>query len=254
MKILVIGESCVDRFIYCDANRLAPDMPVPVLVKRYLRDNPGMAANVQRNIQVLGASCELTTQPNWLSVIKTRFVHEASNHTFIRVDEGESGIQPFGFIQGILSIIQDFDAVAISDYDKGFLSYDDISMISSAHPLTFLDTKKPITTAFDRCVCIKINTPEYLKSRRVLEENPRLFRKTIITAGSDGCYLNNRHFPTSRVAVGDVSGAGDTFFAGLVVEFLKKKEMFEAITFANQCATQVVGERGVSIPRKNNNE
>ena len=29
--ILVIGESCRDIFIYCDAPRLCPDIPVPVL-------------------------------------------------------------------------------------------------------------------------------------------------------------------------------------------------------------------------------
>ena len=31
MKILVIGELCVDRFIYCDVKRLSPEAPVPVL-------------------------------------------------------------------------------------------------------------------------------------------------------------------------------------------------------------------------------
>ena len=30
-KILIIGESCKDIFVYCNANRLAPDLPIPVL-------------------------------------------------------------------------------------------------------------------------------------------------------------------------------------------------------------------------------
>ena len=38
--ILVIGESCRDVFIYCDANRLCPDVPVPVLINpQVLEDN-----------------------------------------------------------------------------------------------------------------------------------------------------------------------------------------------------------------------
>ena len=32
MKVLVIGETCVDKFIYCEANeRMSPEAPVPVL-------------------------------------------------------------------------------------------------------------------------------------------------------------------------------------------------------------------------------
>ena len=30
-RVLVVGESCKDVFVYCDAMRLAPDVPVPVL-------------------------------------------------------------------------------------------------------------------------------------------------------------------------------------------------------------------------------
>ena len=45
-KVLVIGESCRDVFIYCDALRLCPDVPVPVLNIKNEVDNPGMAKNV----------------------------------------------------------------------------------------------------------------------------------------------------------------------------------------------------------------
>ena len=45
-KILVIGESCLDEFVYCDAERLAPDLPIPILEIKEVRKNPGMAMNV----------------------------------------------------------------------------------------------------------------------------------------------------------------------------------------------------------------
>ena len=47
---LVIGESCRDVFIYCDAVRLCPDIPVPVLNISHTHENTGMAKNVQDNI------------------------------------------------------------------------------------------------------------------------------------------------------------------------------------------------------------
>ena len=50
-KILVIGDSCRDVFVYCESDRLCPDVPVPVLNIIDQKDNPGMAKNVQRNIK-----------------------------------------------------------------------------------------------------------------------------------------------------------------------------------------------------------
>lgn len=42
MKVLVIGETCRDLFVYCDSNRLCPEAPVPVLNIVDQRENPGM--------------------------------------------------------------------------------------------------------------------------------------------------------------------------------------------------------------------
>ena len=45
----------------------------------------------------------------------------------------------------------------------------------------------------------------------------------------------------------DVSGAGDTFMAGLVVEYCKTDDIIKSIKFANKCASEVVTHRGVSV-------
>jgi bifunctional ADP-heptose synthase (sugar kinase/adenylyltransferase) len=50
-NLLIIGDSCRDIFVYCDALRLAPDYPVPILNIVDQSENAGMAKNVQRNIQ-----------------------------------------------------------------------------------------------------------------------------------------------------------------------------------------------------------
>ena len=70
-KIQVIGESCQDIFVYCDANRLAPDLPVPVLSEKRVETNPGMAANVYRNILSYVNDCLLVTNRNWEKITKT---------------------------------------------------------------------------------------------------------------------------------------------------------------------------------------
>ena len=47
--------------------------------------------------------------------------------------------------------------------------------------------------------------------------------------------------------VKDNSGAGDTFIAGLVAQYLFDGNINEAIRFANRCATKVVQKRGVEV-------
>ena len=49
-KILVIGDSCKDIFIYGKANRLCPEAPVPVFIPQRRTETGGMAANVYENI------------------------------------------------------------------------------------------------------------------------------------------------------------------------------------------------------------
>ncbi len=117
-KVLVIGESCRDVFIYCDALRLCPDVPVPVLNIKNEVDNPGMAKNVYMNIKSLMDDCDVITNENWYEITKTRYVDEKSNHTFFRVDTTQT-------IPRInLNHIEydKYDLIVVSDYDKGFLT------------------------------------------------------------------------------------------------------------------------------------
>ena len=43
-----------------------------------------------------------------------------------------------------------------------------------------------------------------------------------------------------------VSGAGDTFLAGLVCEYIKTYDMEKSIKFAQECTTKVVQKHGVA--------
>lgn len=137
-KILVIGESCKDVFIYCSTNRLAPDIPVPVLNVLHQKENPGMAKNVYRNIKKIINQCDILTNNNWNIITKTRYIHETSNHMFIRVDTDHNKIQRIQKNK----IKFNYDLIAISDYNKGFLKEEDIEYICSNHDNVFIDTKK----------------------------------------------------------------------------------------------------------------
>ena len=72
MKLLVIGDSCVDKFIYGTCDRICPEAPVPVFNPIKVKKNGGMAKNVQANIEALGVDCDIIT--NGELITKTRYV------------------------------------------------------------------------------------------------------------------------------------------------------------------------------------
>ena len=220
-KILVIGDSSRDVFVYCDALRLCPDVPVPVLNVKSQSENPGMAANVQRNIKKAWGQCDIMTNGNWHDITKTRYVHSASNHTFFRVDI------PHDISRIDLSNLNynDYDLIVISDYDKGFLTEDDIWCQHAKY--------------------IKINDFEYQNSKPYLV--PEIKNRIIHTMGGEGCEYKSKRYPVNKVEVKDVSGAGDTFMASLVVEYCRTDDIIKSIEFANKCASQVVTQRGVTV-------
>ena len=72
MKILVVGESCRDIYIYGECGRLCPEAPVPVFKSSGMgSNNGGMATNVFKNIKSISElNVDLVTNQNWLSIKK----------------------------------------------------------------------------------------------------------------------------------------------------------------------------------------
>ena len=139
------------------------------------------------------------------------------------------------------------DAIIVSDYCKGFLEEDDIRFICESNDNVFVDTKKKISGSWIHSVnYLKINSLEYQENKDYINNNTELLEKTIITKGNKGCLFQDKLYPTKDVPVKDISGAGDTFLAGLVVEYLKSKDIIKAIEFAQKCTTSVVQKHGVS--------
>lgn len=239
-RILVIGESSRDVFVYCDALRLCPDLPVPVVNINNQTENPGMARNVYRNIKSILNECDILSNANWNHITKTRYVDEKTNHMFLRVDS------PHDIPRIDLSDISyQYEIIVISDYNKGYLSEEDIAEICSNHKNVFIDTKKTLGAWVKQAAYIKINDYEYRHSEKYIDESIRT--KVIRTMGADGCEFQGVRYPVKKVEVRDSSGAGDTFMAGLVVKYLETNSIIKSIKFANQCASKIVTQRGVTV-------
>ena len=241
MKILVIGDSCVDAFVYGTIDRVAPEAPVPVIKPVHRKENPGMAANVVKNLEALGAEVDFVT--NEKEIRKTRFVDIRYNQMVLRVDENDKCER----YKGSYDVV-DYDAVIISDYCKGFLTENDIAAFAERIKdcPVFLDTKKFIGDWCRDIDFIKINSLEHQKNYETIPKYPHLKDKLIVTKGKHGCKYKGKMYPTKEVPVRDVSGAGDTFLAGLVYEYVNSKDIEKAIEFAQECTTIVVQKPGVA--------
>jgi len=241
-RVLVIGDSCTDVYVYGSCTRLCPDAPVPVFIPEFRKENKGMAGNVYENLLSLHIGAELLTNEG--SVEKTRYVEQNTNHMIVRVDSGEEKIKRIENLQAV--DFDKYDAIAISDYDKGFLSHEDIEFISTQHSLVFMDTKKILGAWAQNVSFIKINEIEYERTRYTLVNKIWADQSLIITRGSEGCSYRGEIFPVSKVEIKDLSGAGDTFLAAMVAKYLETINIRTSLRFANKCATVVVQQKGVN--------
>ena len=242
MKVLVIGDGCIDLFQYGVCERLSPEAPVPIFRPTTLTTSGGMAINVADNIEALGIECDVVT--NDIRPTKTRYVDEVSNQILLRVDVNDK-------IKEILAKDFDsidfskYDAIVISDYNKGFLSDTAIRLITERHNLVFMDTKKKLGSWSLGVEVLKLNEKEFFENYNWLLGMTE--HELVMTKGKDGAVYNfSKKFPIENEhPVRDLSGAGDTFLAALVVKYLEKNNMEEAISFANKCASWVVTQKGV---------
>jgi len=244
MKITVIGEKCIDEFIYGNCTRLNPEAPTPVFVEKQKKENLGMAANVVENLLSLG---DITIfkfhQPESQIIKKTRYVDEVSNYIMLRVDLEEK-VKRIKINDTLIEQIKSSDLLVISDYDKGFLHPGDLDILAKTSNISIIDTKKNIentwATSFD---FIKMNKNEWENPMHVNKNN--FIDKTIITCGKYGASWRNKMYHGEEVEVMDVVGAGDSFLAGFSHMFVKSKDPEKSIKFGNLIAANAVKQRGV---------
>lgn len=244
-KILVIGDTCIDRYHFGECNRLSPEAPVPVFKLIKTKNSPGMAGNVKRNLINLGNNVDLITNKN--KITKERFVDMESKHHIMRLDTGEKKKTiPYDSVESIP--YDQYDCIVISDYNKGFLSYEAIKEITTlAHKkniVVFADSKKKDLSCFHNCL-IKINEGEF----NSISRQP-VNCSFVVTLGRTGAKFEDQVYNSFPSEVDNTSlppnvcGAGDTFLCGLVTHFLTNKNIGEAINFANLCASVAVKNFG----------
>jgi D-beta-D-heptose 7-phosphate kinase/D-beta-D-heptose 1-phosphate adenosyltransferase len=198
-------------------------------------ERPGMVSNVKQNLENLGCSVEMI---HGSTSTKTRFLDERSNQQIIRIDN-DNDSRPLT-IENIPK--GEFDAIVISDYNKGAVSYGLVETLRSKYTCPiFIDSKKPNLKRFDGCI-VKINSREYNEAITSCKE-------LIVTRGAKGAIYKGREFSARKADVVDVTGAGDTFLAALAYMYLVTNDMYKSIEFAIRASEITVKHLGVYAPK-----
>jgi bifunctional ADP-heptose synthase (sugar kinase/adenylyltransferase) len=242
MKVLVIGDSCTDKFVYGVCDRICPEAPVPVFNPTYQKANGGMAKNVFNNLVSLAKNWDIDLITNEDEITKTRLVDIKTNQMLLRVDEDDSCKR---IKNDVITKLGDYDAIIISDYNKGFLTESTIKFLVDRYPLSFIDSKKLFNDWINDATFLKINEVEFNRNKKNLKKYKG---NLIVTLGERGVKYKDTIIPPTRQAeVSDLSGAGDTFFAAFVFSYLTSKNIIESIAFAQKCALEVIEKKGVVV-------
>ena len=246
-KILLIGDSCIDKTYYGRVDRLSPEAPIPVLDYSYNRVDYGMTYNVYNNFINLGFNKSNIILDTSTYEVKKRYVDIKSKQQLLRVDspyDDDSKISIIARINKLKTQItrdKKIDAIVISDYDKGHVTYELVEELKNNYigPI-FIDTKKPDLKRFQNCI-IKINDKEY-------ENRTSWASGMIVTYGGDMVTYKDKVFTPPNVEAFDACGCGDTFLAALVYHYLKTNHTPESIRFAMKAAAVTVKHLGVYAP------
>jgi bifunctional ADP-heptose synthase (sugar kinase/adenylyltransferase) len=117
-------------------NRLSPEAPVPIFTPKRIESKNGMAANVEENLTALGVK---VISYFGQSSTKVRMIDERSKQHMMRIDHDKHS-QPLDFEQTYFP--NDIDGIIISDYDKGFVSYELVEKLIATVIPVFIDNKK----------------------------------------------------------------------------------------------------------------
>src|SRR5215471_5305338 len=158
LRVLVVGEVILDRYLWGDVARISPEAPIPVLRVNRREEKPGNAGFVAANLRALGAEASIVSlvgrdrgglmlreilggmevrtrslieDPDRGTIVKERMlgsvqaVHRGTQQ-LLRVDEEDASALRLArerqLIARVAAELPRADGVLVSDINKGLLS------------------------------------------------------------------------------------------------------------------------------------
>lgn len=297
IKILVIGDVMLDRYWWGSVSRISPEAPVPVVKMDKMTLAAGGAANVAANVAGLGAipvlvgvigddaegdlfpkvlhECGVSSDhivriPGRPTTVKTRII--AHSQQMARIDqETDANLSvddEDAVWQKVKLLIEEVQAVILSDYAKGFLSDSllrrVIDVANEKEIEVLVDPKGKDYLKYARASLLTPNRREAADACGLEENGQQMveaagnkllhdleLKSVLITQGENGMTLFRKtheafHLYTLARDVYDVTGAGDTVIASLAVAIGTGADLETAANIANTAAGLVVEQVGTT--------
>lgn len=240
MKVLVLGDIIVDKYIYGTSTRISPEAPVPVVTYQREVETVGGAGLVYENLKSLGVDVTLFVMPGKPSV-KTRVICDGHYITRIDNDVHTNGLDVLKRV--LTTDFTVYDYVILSDYNKGTLdeSIEIIKHINTYGCRIIVDPKEH-SSHYEGAWLVKPNEKEF-------QEYFINWHGNIITTRADKSVVANIdnevfEIDVEPVEVSDVTGAGDCFLAAFVYGLTKGYDYKHAIELAVKGSTESVKHVG----------
>jgi|TARA_R110001592_G_scaffold303041_1_gene575142 D-beta-D-heptose 7-phosphate kinase/D-beta-D-heptose 1-phosphate adenosyltransferase len=244
MKVLVIGDVIIDKYIYGTSQRLSPEAPVPIVKHLHEVETLGGAGLVYKNLKSLGVDVTLfeTEQP---SSIKTRVI--CDGHYVTRIDDDKHADSTLVLETIELQDFSEYEYVILSDYNKGVLdeSLEIIKHINRFNCKIIVDPKEHAKHYKDAWL-IKPNHSEFTKFGFTS------WQGNIITTNAGNnvvATIDNVDYdiPVEDVEVSDVTGAGDCFLAAFVYGLTKQYNHKHCLELAVRGSREAVKHVGTHL-------
>ena len=297
-RILVIGDLMWDEYILGSCDRISPEAPVPVVLSEEENRTLGGAANVVKNLVSLNISVgiigvvgvdtkgkemcstfndmnlslnEIISCDDRPTISKTRIF--ARNQQILRLDR--EIVKPISIetedriIHILKNKIKNFDAIILSDYDKGLLTPTLITkIIQIAKQNNTYIAVDPQVSHFHFYKDVDVVTPNekeasgfvklpFPTNNQDIEDIGKIIYDTLnlkhllLTRSQKGMALftknsNPIYIPTVAKEIYDVTGAGDTVISIFVAAIMAKSSTLEAAILSNIAAGIVVSKLGTA--------
>lgn len=244
MKVLIIGDIIIDRYIYGTSTRLSPEAPVPVVTQERIVETQGGAGLVYKNLESLGVDVDLFDY-YYPKSTKTRVL--CDGHYITRIDDDVIANSELILENILKKDFSEYTYVILSDYNKGVLdkSLEIIEHLNTFGCKVIVDPKKH-ADQYEGAWLVKPNHKEFKDF-----EFTNWKGNFIVTNAGDNVVGNiddiMYNVPVERIEVSDVTGAGDCFLATFVYALTKKYDYESAITLAVQGSTESVKHVGTYI-------
>tara|TARA_Y100000022_G_scaffold92718_1_gene80070 strand:+ start:186 stop:1055 length:870 start_codon:yes stop_codon:yes gene_type:complete len=271
--IYVTGDMIIDEYIYGTTTRISPEAPVPIVDLTSRERRWGGVGNVYKNILQVYSAARLACYKDKIHdsmfpdnekhtffntnkiPLKTRIM--SNNRYMSRIDD-EEYIQDTELENTILETWNaQSGVIVLSDYNKGTIK-NPLEFIKKSKAKVLVDPKlsldnykgayllKPNKKEFEDYVGV-CKTPKELMAKAQLTRDHLELQHLVVTLGEDGVLLVGdtiEHYESRVEEVFDVTGAGDTFMAGLALGTEANMSISASTRTANKLAGIAVSHNG----------